>query len=238
MHVRAKMREEETLLKNILRYCKGNSSFIKENFSQLTWHFSLWVWHVLTRGRPGLGEVEKAPNTGVNSRHTQCWRKKNECQGTERYVWESSSKFPNGSFSPVSILEGWLLICSICSGSLLWVQSKLSALCRRWLIQAALQASTCDPAVALASLGRAGDRRRDGVAAGECWPALHHRDPCRAALGEKAQQPPLVHWCLVILWFPLRCVPEWQLHMESQQGRGRQGPSQCLTALSLCPLVA
>lgn len=75
--------------------------------------------------------------------------------------------FPNGSFSSVSILEGWLLICSICSASLLWAQPKPPAPCRGWPIQAAVQAFTCDNAAALASLRRAGDRRRGRVAAGE-----------------------------------------------------------------------
>lgn len=253
MHVRAKMREEETLLNIILRYHQSNSSFIKGNFSQLTWHFSLQVWHLLTRGRSGPGEVEEVPSTEeketsrVNSRHIQCWRRKMNVRGWKGMCKKAAVSFPNGSFSSVSILEGWLLICSICSGTLLWPQTKPSALCSQWLIQAALKVFTCDTAVVLLSLGRAGDRRRDRVAAGQCFPALHHWDPCRAAgspggEGTAASWDPLAHMvlggfvvssqmCASVTAAPAAGGP------EPQQGHGRQGPSQSLTALSLCPLV-
>lgn len=86
-------------------------------------------------------------------------------------------------------------------------------------------------------------QERDSVAAGTCLPALYHQDPCRAAdspgEGTAASGTHWYTWCLLVLWFPLRCVPEW--HQQQQQpqdlgkdmaGRGHLSASQhCPSAL-------
>lgn len=97
--------------------------------------------------------------------------------------------------------------------------------------------------------GRAGDRRRDSLAAGACLPALHHQHPCKVA-GSPGGEGTAASWDPLVLILPagfgassqmcawVAAAPAAGAVPGLQQGHGRQGPSQCLTALSLCPVVA